>query len=194
MFIMKIINSKIFKILVVTLVIGFIIGIISFIFMDKTSLQSSIINYINLIKNDSYNYSNGLISSIISNIKYSSIIWISGIIFFCSLIIPLIIIYRGISLSLTISTIIYTYKLKGMLYALIIVFPTILNEIIFLFLSYYSINFSIKCFNTIKNNKDINLRSFIKNYFYIFLILSLLLIISSIIEIYLCSNIIKYVV
>ena len=191
---MKIINSKIFKILVVTLIIGFIIGIISFIFMDKTSLQSSIINYINLIKNDSYNYSNGLISSIISNIKYSSIIWISGIIFFCSLIIPLIIIYRGISLSLTISTIIYTYKLKGTLYALIIVFPTILNEIIFLFLSYYSINFSIKCYNTIKNNKDINLRLFIKNYFYIFLILSLLLIISSIIEIYLCSNIIKYVV
>ena len=191
---MKIINSKIFKILVVTLVIGFIIGIISFIFMDKSSLQSSIINYINLIKNDNYNYSNGLISSIISNIKYSSIIWISGIIFFCSLIIPLIIIYRGISLSLTISTIIYTYKLKGTLYALIIVFPTILNEIIFLFLSYYSINFSIKCYNTIKNNKDINLRSFIKNYFYIFLILSLLLIISSIIEIYLCSNIIKYVV
>ena len=191
---MKIINSKIFKILVVTLVIGFIIGIISFIFMDKSSLQSSIVNYINLIKNDNYNYSNGLISSIISNIKYSSIIWISGIIFFCSLIIPLIIIYRGISLSLTISTIIYTYKLKGTLYALIIVFPTILNEIIFLFLSYYSINFSIKCYNTIKNNKDINLRSFIKNYFYIFLILSLLLIISSIIEIYLCSNIIKYVV
>lgn len=191
---MKIINSKIFKILVVTLVIGFIIGIISFIFMDKSSLQSSIINYINLIKNDNYNYSNGLILSIISNIKYSSIIWITGIIFFCSLVIPLIIIYRGISLSLTISAIIYTYKLKGVLYALIIVFPTILNELIFLFLSYYSINFSIKCFNTIKNNKDINLRSFIKNYFYIFLILSLLLIISSLIEIYLCSNIIKFVV
>lgn len=191
---MKIINSKIFKILVVTLVIGFVIGIISFIFMDKSSLQSSIINYINLIKNDNYNYTNGLILSIISNIKYSSIIWISGIIFFCSLVIPLIIIYRGISLSLTISTIIYTYKLKGALYALIIVFPTILNEIIILFLSYYSINFSIKCFNTIKNNKDINLRSFIKNYFYIFLILSLLLIISSLIEIYLCSNIIKIVV
>lgn len=191
---MKIINSKIFKILVVTLVIGFVIGIISFIFMDKSSLQSSIINYINLIKNDNYNYTNGLILSIISNIKYSSIIWISGIIFFCSLVIPLIIIYRGISLSLTISTIIYTYKLKGALYALIIVFPTILNEIIFLFLSYYSINFSIKCFNIIKNNKDINLRSFIKNYFYIFLILSLLVIISSLIEIYLCSNIIKFVV
>lgn len=191
---MKIINSKIFKILVVTLVIGFILGIISFIFMDKSSLQSSIINYINLIKNDNYNYSNGLILSIISNIKYSSIIWISGIIFFCSLVIPLIIIYRGISLSLTISAIIYTYKLKGVLYALIIVFPTILNELIFLFLSYYSINFSIKCFNTIKNNKDINLRSFIKNYFYIFLILSSLLIISSLIEIYLCSNIIKFVV
>lgn len=191
---MKIINSKIFKILVVTLVIGFIVGIISFIFMDKSSLQSSIINYINLIKNDNYNYTNGLILSITSNLKYSSIIWISGIIFFCTLITPLIIIYRGVSLSLTVCTIIYTYKLKGILYAIIIVFPTILNEIIILLLSYYSINFSIKCFNTIKNNKDINLRLFIKNYFYIFVILSILLIISSIIEIYLCSNIIKFVV
>lgn len=191
---MKIIKSKIFKILVVSLVIGFIVGIISFIFIDKKELGSSIINYINLIKNNDFNHTNGLITSIISNLKYSSIIWISGIIFFCSLIIPLIIIYRGVSLSLTICTIIYTYKLKGLLYALIIVFPTILNEVILLFLSYYSINFSIKCFNTIKNNKDINLRLFIKNYFYIFIILSLFLIISSLIEIYLCSNIIKFVV
>ncbi len=191
---MKIIKSKIFKILVVSLVIGFIVGIISFIFIDKKELGSNIINYINLIKNNDFNHTNGLITSIISNLKYSSIIWISGIIFFCSLIIPLIIIYRGVSLSLTICTIIYTYKLKGLLYALIIVFPTILNEVILLLLSYYSINFSIKCFNTIKNNKDINLRLFIKNYFYIFIILSLFLIISSLIEIYLCSNIIKFVV
>lgn len=191
---MKIINSKIFKLLVVSLVIGFIIGIISFIFIDKSELSRSIINYINLVKNNDFNHINSLITSIISNLKYSSIIWILGIIFFCSLLIPLIIIYRGISLSLTVCTIIYTYKIKGILYALIIVFPTILNEIILLLLSYYSINFSIKCFNTIKNNKDINLRLFIKNYFYIFIILSILLIISSIIEIYLCSNIIKFVV
>lgn len=191
---MKIINSKIFKLLVVSLVIGFIIGIISFIFIDKSELSRSIINYINLVKNNDFNHINGLITSIISSLKYSSIIWILGIIFFCSLLIPLIIIYRGISLSLTVCTIIYTYKIKGILYALIIVFPTILNEIIILLLSYYSINFSIKCFNTIKNNKDINLRLFIKNYFYIFIILSILLIISSIIEIYLCSNIIKFVV
>ncbi len=191
---MKIIKSKIFKILVVSLVIGFIIGIISFIFIDKKELGSSIINYINLIKNNDFNHTSGLIVSIISNLKYSCIIWISGIIFFCSLVIPLIIIYRGVSLSLTICTIIYAYKLKGLLYALIIVFPAILNEAILLFLSYYSINFSIKCFNTIKNNKDINLRLFIKNYFYIFIILSLFLIISSLLEIYLCSNIIKFVV
>lgn len=191
---MKIIKSKIFKILVVSLVIGFIIGIISFIFIDKKEISSSIINYINLIKNNDFNHINGFITSTLSNLKYSSIIWISGIIFFCTVLIPLIIIYRGISLSLTICTIIYTYKLKGLLYALIIVFPSILNEAILLFLSYYSISFSIKCFNTIKNNKDINLRLFIKNYFYIFLILSLFLTISSVIEIYLCSNIIKFVV
>lgn len=191
---MKIIKSKIFKLITASLIIGLILGIIYFIFIDKKELESSIINYITLIKNNDYNYIKGLTLSISSNLKYSSIIWISGIIFFCSLIIPLIIIYRGISLSITLSSIIYTFKLKGLLYALIIAIPNIINEIIFLFLSYYSITFSIKCFNTIKNNKDINLRQFIKNYFYIFIILSFLLIISSLIEIYLCSNIIKFVV
>ena len=191
---MKIIKSKIFKLITVSLIIGLILGIIYFIFIDKKDLESSIINYITLIKNNDYNYIKGLTLSITSNLKYSSIIWISGIIFFCSLIIPLIIIYRGISLSIALSSIIYTFKLKGLLYALIIAIPNIINEIIFLFLSYYSITFSIKCFNTIKNNKDINLRHFIKNYFYIFIILSVLLIISSLIEIYLCSNIIKFVV
>lgn len=191
---MKIIKSKIFKLITVSLIIGLILGIIYFIFIDKKDLESSIINYITLIKNNDYNYIKGLTLSITSNLKYSSIIWISGIIFFCSLIIPLIIIYRGISLSIALSSIIYTFKLKGFLYALIIAIPNIINEIIFLFLSYYSITFSIKCFNTIKNNKDINLRHFIKNYFYIFIILSVLLIISSLIEIYLCSNIIKFVV
>ncbi len=191
---MKIIKSKIFKLITASLIIGLILGIIYFIFIDKKELESSIINYITLIKNNDYNYIKGLTLSISSNLKYSSIIWISGIIFFCSLIIPLIIIYRGISLSITLSIVIYTFKLKGLLYALIIAIPNIINEIIFLFLSYYSITFSIKCFNTIKNNKDINLRQFIKNYFYIFIILSFLLIISSLIEIYLCSNIIKFVV
>lgn len=191
---MKIIKSRIFKVLILLFILGLLFGVISFIFMDKTSLENYTLNYVDLISKNNFDYIKGLINTLISNYKYLSILWIFGIIFFLFPLVPLIIIYRGISLSLTISTIIYTYKLKGALYALIIVFPTILNEIIFLFLSYYSINFSIKCFNTIKNNKDINLRSFIKNYFYIFLILSLLLIISSLIEIYLCSNIIKFVV
>ena len=58
---MKIIKSKIFKILVVSLVIGFVIGIINFIFMDKKEITSSIINYMTLIKNNDLNHINGLI-------------------------------------------------------------------------------------------------------------------------------------
>lgn len=191
---MKIIKSTIFKILILVFFIGFIIGIIYYIVCDKNEIETSIINYINLIKNDNYNYSKGLISSLNLNLKYSSIIWIFGIIFIFAAVIPLIILYTAISYSLTISSIIYTFKFKGILYSLIISFPCIINEIVFIFLGYYSINFGIKCYNTIKNNREVNLRNFIKNYFFIFLILSTILIISSIIEIYLCSNILKFVV
>lgn len=191
---MKIINSKLFKILIVIFCIGIVLGIISFMFIDKSGLESNIINYINLIKNDEFHYISGLINSFISNFKYVFFIWSFGIIFIFSPLIPLLVVYRGISLSFMILSIIYTFHIKGLLYALILVFPTIIYEIILIFLSYYSINFAFKGINIIKENKDINLKSFIKNYFCIFIIFSIGILISSFIEIYISSNIIKFVV
>ena len=44
------------------------------------------------------------------------------------------------------------------------------NEFIFILISYYSITFATKCFNAIKKDKTINLRQFIKNYFFCFLV------------------------
>ena len=111
-----------------------------------------------------------------------------------SFIIPFIILYRGISLGLTLFSIIVIFKTKGLLISFILLFPTVLlNELIFLLLSYYAINFSLKVYRSIKNNKMINIKSFSRNYFYIFLISLGLLLLSSIFEIYITSNIIKYV-
>ena len=192
---MKIIKSRIFKALILLFILGLLFGVISFIFMDKTSLENYTLNYVDLISKNNFDYIKGLINTLISNYKYLSILWIFGIIFFLFPLVPLIIIYRGISIGLMISSIIYSFKLKGFLYALIILFPAkIINELIYIIMSYYSISFSLKIYNAIKTNKSINITSFSKNYFYILLIFIVALTLTSIFEVYLSTNIIKLVI
>ncbi len=192
---MKIIKSRIFKVLILLFILGLLFGVISFIFMDKTSLENYTLNYADLISKNNFDYIKGLINTLISNYKYLSILWIFGIIFFLFPLVPLIIIYRGISIGLMISSIIYSFKLKGFLYALIILFPSkIINEVIYIIMSYYSISFSLKIYNAIKTNKSINITSFSKNYFYILLIFIIVLTLTSIFEVYLSTNIIKLVI
>ena len=70
----------------------------------------------------------------------------------------------------------------------------VLYEIIFILLSYYSINLSIKTLKTIKQNKQINIKNYYKNYIIRYLILTTILILSSFIDIYIVSTILKYII
>lgn len=191
---MKIINSKLFKTLFFIFLFGIVCGIISYIFMNKDSVNSNVVNYVKLISSNDYNYLNGFMMNLYNDFKCYSLIWIFGIVFICSIFIPVLIIFKGISIGFSISTIIYTFKIKGILYSLILMLPNILKCIIFMLLSYYSINFSYKCYNAFKEDNSINIKKFILNYFYIYLILLFILIIICLIETYICFNILKFVV
>ncbi len=191
---MKIIKSRIFKILIIALIVGFVLGIISFMMVDKDNITNNITNYINLIKTGKFNYSVGLIKSLYNNFKYSFLIWIFGILFIFSLFSIIIIAFKGISLGFMISSIIYTFGTKGLILALILCLNNIINILILVLLSYYSISFAIKSFNTFRNNRLINYKTFFINYIYIYIILFVGLTLSSLFEIYICSNIIKFVV
>ena len=189
---MKIFKSKIFKTLVAMFIIGIFLGVISYyVFGIK---DNSIIHYFESIKNEKFNYSMGLLNSIKYNYKYLIFIWIAGIIFIFAIFIPFIECFRGVSIGFTLSLIIYTFKLKGLILALIMVFPCILiNELTYLLESYYSISFASRTYKVFKNNKNITLKYYIKNYFLRFLILGIVLFTSCLFEIYITSNIIKYV-
>ena len=194
---MKIINNKVFKTLLVVFIISFILGIVLFFFIsdtDKLKIESSLINYINSINNNSFMYGNGLVKSILFNYKYLFIIWLCGILYILVFFIPFIVSFKGVILGFSISSIISVYGLVGFLIALILLLYEVINITLILLISYYAVHFSYKCFKTIKNNKSINLRLFIKNYIYIFLIILSLSFLSSLIEIFICSNILKFVV
>lgn len=189
---MKILKSKVFLSLIIIFCLGLILGIVSFYLvneLDKININENLINYFTNIDDDNISYSNGIFYSIVSNVKVISLIWLCGLIFILVFIIPFIIIFRGILFTFTIFNIISVFSLKGFIYALILLFPVAIINILLLFISYYSINFSIKCYKAFKYNKNINLKDFIKNYFIIYLIFLFISITISFIEVYFISNI-----
>ena len=66
---MKIINSKIFKIIIGLFIIGFLIGIVLYY---RIGDNKEIYYYFNNIKNNNFNYSKSLISSVTYNSKYNN--------------------------------------------------------------------------------------------------------------------------
>lgn len=194
---MKIFKSRLFKAIIIIFIVGLLCGFIGFILLSnnyKSELSDSLNNYILLINNSKYNYINTLIKSLSNNYKYSALLLLFGSSFIFAILVPLFIYFKGILLGFNIFSIIYTFKLKGLLYALILLFPEVLELIIFILISYYSINLGFKIFNAYKNNKNVNFKSFFKNYLYIFLVLNTLFIITSLFETYISSNIIKFIV
>lgn len=187
------IKNKVLKTVIIIYIVSFILGIITY-FISNINIDKTILNYINSFK-DNLNYLEGLKRTLSHNLNYSFLIWISGILIIGILISPLALILRGISLGITITSIIIQYKLKGIIIAFIMFISNILlYEIIFILLSYYSINLSIKTYNSIKRNTQINLKSFYKNYFIRYIILLILIIITSTIDIYIVSTILKYII
>lgn len=190
---MKIINSKIFKIIVIIFIVGLILGIISYFIFDTSELKSIVKEYISSF--DNINYRNIFIQSIFNNIKNVTIIWTSGILLISIILCPLIIFFKGISISLIIINIIVSFKLKGIFITLVLLIPYILlNVFSFVILSYYSISTSIKLYSIIKNNKSINIKQFYRKYVVILVIFTIVLMLNSIFYTFISSNIIKFMI
>lgn len=191
----KIFNKKrtLFYILLFSL--GLIFGLI-FIFLisdlDKFVIKEGLNEYITNITSNKYSYKEGLILSLKSNILYLTIIWLCGIVFIFIPIVIFIIFYKGFITGFMISSFILTYKAKGLLYSILFIFPyEIINILTIIIFSIYSVIFARKIIKVIYNNEEINLRKISKNYFIIYLISIFISLISSLIEIYFNSFLIR---
>ena len=191
---MKIIKNKALFIVFSMYIVGIVFGIISFFLIDNSFINESIKTYFNSY-NLSFNYISGLLNTNLYNLNISFFIWISGILLIGIIVSPLLLILRGLSLSFTLISIIVQFKLKGVVLALITLFSNVfLYDIVFMLLSYYSVNLSIRTFKIIKNNHSINIKSYYKNYLFRYLIFLFVLFLGSLIDIYVISRLIKYII
>ena len=189
-------DKKIMTFLNVIAIVGIIAGSIFMIVLsknDKETVLNSIKDFFDKLINNKFNFAGTLKNTLISNLLFSFIIWVIGISVVGVLIVIFIIFYKSFTLGFTISSIIYTYSIKGALLALIYVFPhMVINLLILLYLSSYSIKLSIILIKSILKKDNLNFKAFINNYSKVFLISIIFLIVTSLYESFISPIILRY--
>lgn len=166
----------------------FIIGILSgSIFLiclgvdDKTIINTELTTLL------SGNITGSLKNTLTINLLYIISIFILGISTIGLIFNGFIVYLKGFITGFCISSMIYIYKVKGLLLGIIYLIPhNIINILVIISLSIYSIIFSLGIIKQIKGKK-INMENLLKRYSFIFLISIGIIIITSIIEVYLTS-------
>ena len=166
-----------------------ILGLLYPSIIDKSILTSKVTTYIsNLIKSN-YKINDLIRVNIINNSLENIIIYIFTIPLITFPISLLIYIIKSFSLGVQISSLIYIYKFKGIIYNLILLIPSILNLIVLSISIYYSISYFIIL---IKYKKKINKKHLLKGYIKVLLITLFIQILISIIDSYLSYYLFKF--
>lgn len=190
----KIRKQKYLMRLVILAIIGIIIGILYIAIISKSNkelINSSLNNFFKEISSSKLNYTNALLNSLGSNLIVGILIWLLGISVMGIPIIIGIFLYKSFILGFSISSLIYFYKLKGILIAIIYMIPLIINLLVVIILTYFAIDFSKRLIKAVFYKQELPFKRIIKKYIRILIYSEVILIISSFIEVFLVPSILK---
>ena len=181
----KLIDKKILLVSSILLGLGILSGIIFFFIttsLDKMIVKNMMNEFVSIKTNVTFST---FINSFKYNIIYIVIITLSSLLVIFSPLVLLINYYKGLTIGFLISSTISTFKLKGILYFVAILFPHhILMSILLILYSSIMFKLSLKLLKVIYMNEPINLNIFIKKVLILFLISLIACIIISLLEIY----------
>ncbi len=190
-------SKKINFFVVTVLVLGLISGSIFLITLNSTDKAKTILQiqtFFNNISKNNINNGQALRNSLIINYTFIGVIWILGLTIIGVLFNIFLNYIKGFIIGFSISSIIATYKTKGLLAALLYVFPSqVFNVIIISVLTIYSIMFSSNLLKVVTSKKNNN-KLMLKKYTVILIFSIILSFISSLAEVYLFPNILKIII
>lgn len=189
-------EKKKYIFLISIVVIGIIIGIVFSNILsdnDKVLVEEKLTNYFINIKNDKeINYLSNFLNSFLNNTGTLVIIWILGLSIIGIVLNNFILFFKSFIVGFGIGSIINIYLYKGIIGAILYIFPhTLINIFVFIVLIYYANNFSIKLFKSLFLKKEIKFNEIMKKYSKMLLYGFGILLVSSILETFLSPIIIK---
>ena len=190
-------NKKINYFVITILLLGVISGSIFLVVLNKTDKANIILKIISFMENinkGNINSGQAFKNSLIINYTFIILIWMLGL-SIIGIIINIFLTYiKGFITGFSISSILLSYKYKGILASILYIFPSgILNIIIVASLTIYSIMFSHNLLKIIISKKNNN-RLILKKYIIILIICIILSFISSILEVYLFPYLLKIII
>ena len=184
--------SLMFFIVLISLIFSFIfINILSN--DNKDIIRISVNNFMNSIYTNKIVYKDIFFKGFTTNLILYLFIWFLGI----SIIgIPILLIILFISTfitSFTFLSIIYTFKVYGILLGSIYIIPHLLNFFFYFILIYYSLSFSKTLFNYFFRKKECNRRVLVRRYVKLLLFSFIFIFFTSIIETFFVPFLIKFI-
>lgn len=187
-------DKSIYLSLLIALLISFIFGMFFITILsstDKVTLKEYITNFFTSIKQ-------GKIISLYKTLINNNLgILITSILAFSVVLFPLVIViifYKGFTLAFTITSLIYTFKIKGIILSIVYVFPSLIFNLVFYFIMcYYSFKLSLILFNKAINKDTTNINKFLKKYLVIILVCISFVSLFSLYDTYLLPSLIKLV-
>ena len=162
---------------------------------DKTLVIDKIHLFIDNINNNSINSILALKNSISINLIYIFLIWFLGMALLGIIFNVLILFAKGFIFGFSIASFILTYSYKGIIISfLYLIFGQLLNIVVLLVLTIYSIMFSYQLLCLIFKNNNNTTRKFLKNYALILLFSVIISVISSVSEAFLLPSLIKLII
>ena len=163
---------------------------------DQKLVTDKIQLFITNINTQSINSILAFKNSIITNLLYSSIMWILGMTIIGVLFNIFILYLKGFIFGFSLSSFIITYNYKGIILSVLYtIFGQLLNIIVIMILTIYSIMFTYNLLKQIiKSKQNITIQKNFKNYTLIFLITILISLTSSISEAFLFPTLIKIII
>ena len=188
-------NQKINIFITSTMLLGIISGSIFLTMLNKTDKEniiSRIQSFFELISKGNINSGLALKNSLIINYLFIGLIWILGLSMIGIIINILLTYIKGFITGFSIASIFLTYSYKGIPASFIyLIFSQIINIIIIIILSIYSIMFSYNLLKIIINKKG---KLILKKYIIILMLLVILSFISSLSEAYLFPRVLKLII
>ncbi len=191
------INKNLFVFLLVIVIVGLISGSIFETILgdeDKKLVLDYLNSFFSGVKDGKLNYQTSIINTIIFTVGFALIIWLLGISVIGFFIILFMLFMKAFILGFSISGIIATLGIKGLLLSLIYAFPHhIINILIFMILSAYALIISFKLIQSVTSKKPLNLKNFMNRYLIILIFSVVILIMTSLYEVYIVPKILSFV-
>lgn len=162
---------------------------------DLEEIKSSLDTFFSMTKQNKLNPLPAFFQSFGANIMFTIAIWILGISVIGAPLMIVLFFMKAFTLGFTIASMIKIYRLKGLLYSLIYIFPhQVINLLVFIFFIMFSMSLSITLFQALLKKKTVDFSKVMNRYVFILAITISILIITSLLEIYLMPFLFRMVV